>query len=147
MNFWPAPSTTRRSFTRGAAIRIGPTRSARPGPRRSVADHQGVAGLVPVAAEPRQVFLDLHAQSGFDHALRPQPGRPSNVAPTDVLRSPSSSALVISFNIGGVPFSPARTGALGLTSTTSPEGYVAFSLHPQLSVIAPEPWFFPQKAR
>src|SRR5262245_60390230 len=43
---------------------------------------------------------------------------------------------VISSSIGGVPFSPAPTGVLGLTFQTSPEGYVAFSLHPQLLLIA-----------
>src|SRR5262245_18846735 len=67
----------------------------------------------------------------------PSPASSSSVAPTSSAFAPASSRPVITSRIGGVPFSPGGTGGMGLTSTTSPEGYVALSLHPQLPLIAP----------
>src|SRR5713101_2089731 len=53
--------------------------------------------------------------------------------------SPASSSdlVVITFNMGGVPFPRLPPGPWGFDCSTSPEGYVAFLSHPQLLTIAP----------
>ena len=137
MNRCRWPSTTRRSFTRGAATGIGPTPvvtvRGRAVPLRTTT-------AWPAASRSLRCRLTYSSTSTCNATsiIRRAPSRASS---SNVPRTaPSVSTAVrpvISSSIGGVPFSPALTGVLGLTSSTSPEGYVAFSLHPQLPVIAP----------
>src|SRR5262245_54196632 len=130
------PCTTRRSFTRGAATGIGPTPVVT---LRGRAVPLRTTTAWPAASRAPRCRLTYSSTSSCSATsiIRRAPSRASssNVPSIAVVVS-AVGRPVISSSIGGVPFSPAPTGVLGLTFHTSPEGYVAFSLHPQLLVIA-----------
>src|SRR5262245_38617224 len=138
VNFWRTPSTTRRSFTRGAVIITGPTPVST---GRGRARPLRTTSACPAAFRSSR-YRARYSSTSISRAAAiircaPVRARSSSVVPSD--SSPLCSVFaVISSSTGGVPFSPGGTGVLGVAAHNSPEGYVASLAHPQLLTIARE---------
>src|SRR5262245_8864744 len=138
VNFWRTPSTTRRSFTRGAVIITGPTPVST---GRGRARPLRTTSACPAAFRSSR-YRARYSSTSISRAAAiircaPVRARSSSVVPSD--SSPLCSVFaVISSSTGGVPFSPGGTGVLGVAAHNSPEGYVASLAHPQLLTIAPK---------
>src|SRR2546426_12303038 len=110
-------------------------RQDRPGARRPVAHDPRVPGGVALVAKARQVVVHLDLQRRGDHALRPDAGQV-------IQRRGNRRCLIRAFRRLSDKlqhrwrtFPPDGTGVLGVDCLPSPEGYVAFLSHPQLSTI------------
>src|SRR2546422_86079 len=104
--------------------------------RRPVAYNECVPHGVSLVPKARHIVLDFDLQRGGDHALRP--------GARQVIERRPDQGLLRYFRLRSDKlqhrwrtFPPGWHRGVGVWCSTSPEGYVAFLSHPQLSTIAP----------
>ena len=129
MNFWRTPATTRWSFTRGAAIVRGPTPVVT-GRGRAVPLRTTSACPAPSRSSRKRVTYSATSSCNAAAIMRCAPARAksSRLVVTGVASSGASDFVVITYNIGGVPFPRVAPGPWGLTMQLPQKGTSPFSL-------------------